>query len=186
MTRGETFPINWKSNFANSDNGVNFRTDFRVKIRKGDMLVREDGVIYLLTWAVNNQINNQPTQAQICNGRLTVNRYVPEKTDDSGYVTEEAGQDVIASDLPASIYRYDGRPDYGANLNLMGVIPDALAIIQVQYNSHTKNVKINDQFVWGPDTYRIVDINYTGLDLNGDYGVLQWQAKKVAGGTIDE
>lgn len=69
LTRGEVFPINWKSNFANSDNGVNFRTDFREKIRKGDMLIREDGVIYLLTWTVNNQINNQPTQAQICNSR---------------------------------------------------------------------------------------------------------------------
>jgi hypothetical protein len=30
------YPINWKSNFAAADEGVNFRTDFTHEVKKGD------------------------------------------------------------------------------------------------------------------------------------------------------
>lgn len=54
----------------------------------------------------------------------------------------------------------------------------------MQYNPQTYAARINDEFTWGLDTYRIVDIDYTGLNIGNEYGVLKWQAKKVAGGDL--
>ena len=45
--RGAHFPINWKSKIGNSDANSNFRTLLQNDIRKGDIVVREDGVIYM-------------------------------------------------------------------------------------------------------------------------------------------
>ena len=78
------YPINWKSNFAAADEGVNFRTDFEHVIRKGDLVIREDNEYYLLNWAVHKQINNQPSQAKRCNMRLTIVRDEPRTYDDDG------------------------------------------------------------------------------------------------------
>ena len=50
--RAMLFSIEWKSKVGNSDANSNFKTDFAVEIRKGDIVVREDGRIYMLNWTV--------------------------------------------------------------------------------------------------------------------------------------
>lgn len=65
--RAAYFPINWKSKVGNSDVNKNFRTDYRVEIRKGDMVISEDGMIHLLNWDIQNYPNTQTTQAVECN-----------------------------------------------------------------------------------------------------------------------
>ena len=45
--RAMYFSINWKSKIGNSDANSNLRTFLRVNIRKGDLVIREDGHIYM-------------------------------------------------------------------------------------------------------------------------------------------
>ena len=52
----------------------------------------------------------------------------------------------------------------------------------MQFNDKTKNIHINDEFKWGDETYRIIDINRIGIDIFEEYGTLKLQARKKAGG----
>lgn len=45
--RASYFPILWKSKIGNSDMGSNFLADTKVDIKKGDIVIREDGELYL-------------------------------------------------------------------------------------------------------------------------------------------
>lgn len=179
------YPINWKSNFAAADEGVNFRTDFEQTVRKGDMLIREDGEIFILAWAVHRQVNNQPSQAKKCNFSLTIERVVPETVDELGYVAVEAGTENIVTAMPSCIFQYDGRPDYAPGFNTPGIAPDNLTIVECQYNPQTALIRINDTFLWGTSTFRVINLNPTGLNIAGTAGLLQLHARRVAGGEVD-
>lgn len=50
--RAQQTPIDWKSKIGNSDMSTNFKTDYDIPIHKGDMVVREDGMIYMLNWNI--------------------------------------------------------------------------------------------------------------------------------------
>lgn len=69
--RATYFPVDWKSKVGNSDASANFKTDWQTPIHKGDIIVRESGEILMLTWDIKEHMNNQATQAQICNLKLT-------------------------------------------------------------------------------------------------------------------
>ena len=47
--RAMLFAINWKSKVGNTDANSNFRVSLQVDIRKGDIIVREDGSMALPT-----------------------------------------------------------------------------------------------------------------------------------------
>lgn len=144
--RAMHFPINWKSKIGNSDANSNFRTVLQNDIRKGDIVIREDGVIFMLNWQVQRHINNLSTQAIDCNAFISFFREVDEVLDERGYLLEEAGQKVLVKDLPCVYSEYAGRPDYGTNYNTPGITPDHLLTVQVQFNSHTAALRINDKF----------------------------------------
>lgn len=67
--------MDWKSKVGNSDASANFKTDWDVLINKGDIIIREVAdnktEILMLTWDIKEHMNNQATQAQICNLELT-------------------------------------------------------------------------------------------------------------------
>jgi len=65
--RATYIPLAWKSKISNSDMGSNFFADSAADIKKGDILIREDGEIYLLDWKVQRRPNTQTTQAKDCN-----------------------------------------------------------------------------------------------------------------------
>lgn len=176
------YPINWKSNFAAADEGVNFRTDFTHTVRKGDIVLREDGEYYLLNWAVHKQVNNQPSQAKRCNLRLTIVRTMPETTDEDGYLVDPGGDVTFIDQMPVCIYQYDGRPDYAVNFGNPGVVSDALTVMDLQWNPKTQQIVVNDEFLWGTSTYRVININMSGVNIAQDAGVLQLHCKRVAGG----
>lgn len=180
--RAEMFPINWKSNLANADNTSNFKTDLRVPIQKGDIAIREDGNIRQLNWKVEKKINEQSTQGQECNLMLTVKRMGEETVDpDTGILTKEAEEVTVVSEHPCAIYQYDGRPEYAVGPNTPGAVPDVLSIIQIQWNSATQDLRIGDEFEWVADTHRIINLDYSGIDISGDNGILRIHTRKVAG-----
>ena len=87
------FSINWKSKIGNSDANSNFKASYDVRIRKGDIVIREDGRIFMLNWTVQDMPNNQSTQAIVCNAMLSFTRHVDETVDERGYLIEEAHQE---------------------------------------------------------------------------------------------
>lgn len=183
--RAEMYPINWKSNFANADYTMNFKTDLRVVVQKGDLVIREDGQIRLLNWKVERHINDQSTQAQECNLLLDIKRQMPEEVSPTtGMLVKEAYEKAVATQQPCSIFQYDGRPSYDMNTNAAGIAPDAITMLQVQWNPETRAIRIGDEFDWFVDRYRIINIDYGGIDVSQTSGVLKMHAKKVAGGSV--
>lgn len=170
--RAMLFSIEWKSKVGNSDANSNFKTDFAVGIRKGDIVVREDGRIYMLNWTVQRHPNNQSTQAVDCNAVLEFTRRVDEAVDDRGYLIKEAHDEVIAPPIPCVFSEYTGRPDYAANYNTPGIAADHLLTLQVQFNEKTRNIRVGDNFMLYGQLYRVVNWVATEVDIAGEYGIL--------------
>lgn len=179
--RGEIYPDSTKSRYENTDNNMNIRCGLDSGIKKGDIVIDENNTIYTLDWEVAPESNNLPSRALRCNMYLNIKRYTEEVTDDMGYLITPEGYTDICVEMPANAYRYDGRPEFSAISTTPGVIPNALTLLSVQYNQHTKNIKIDDKFIWGNEEYVIVDIDFVGVGLD-NRGVLKLQAKKTAGG----
>lgn len=182
--RGEIYPDSTKSRYSNTDNNMNFRSGIESGIKKGDIIIGPDSTIYLLDWDVPPQPNNRMSRALRCNALITFSTYVKETVDKNGFLIQEAGWKPIAESLPCNAYRHDGRLEFSANAHIPGVIPNTVTLVSVQFNDKTKNIKADDIFVWGNDTYVIADVNLVGINMAGTSGVIQLQAKKKAGGVL--
>lgn len=184
--RATTFPVGWKSKMGNADNADNFKTNYEHTCLKGDLVVdvEDPERILLFTWRVAHNPNNQATQAHICNMSFTVERKVPEVTDDNGYLVKEETTEVIVPPIPALASIYDGRPDYIATPNTPGIIPNHILVVQVQFNQITKYVRIGDEFDYDDYRYRIVNKDTVQINTNYTNGVIALQAMKVAGGAL--
>ena len=80
--RAQQTPIDWKSKIGNSDMSTNFKVTHDIPIYKGDMVIREDGTVFMLNWSVQNHANNQATQSIECNATITVTREVDDVVDE--------------------------------------------------------------------------------------------------------
>lgn len=204
--RGEMYPDSTKSRYENTDNNMNIRCSVSSGIRKGDMLIKPNGTIYLLDWAVALQSNNAPSRALRCNMYLNVFRHFEggEQYDEDGYLTSgSADEDQYDEDgfvihraekpeqndwkeivppIPCNAYRYDGRPEYTTVSGTPGSVPSALTLMTVQYNDWTKNIHVDDVFDWGGETYRVLDIDRVGINISETFGTLKLQARKAEGG----
>ena len=184
IIRGELYADTSKSRYSNTDNNLNIRCDVASGIKKGDMLIASNnGDVFILDWEVALQSNNAPSRAVRCNFNLTVERFMPEETDDLGYLVQEEGMHTIVDAIPANAYFYDGRNAsfYSANSN-PGISPEVNALITVQLNEQTRNLKVNDEFSWGNDTYIITDISWVGVNRAGTSGTLALQSLQKPGG----
>lgn len=181
MLRAEHFPINWKSKMGNSDANKNFYTDYDVEIQKGDMCIREDGLIVMLNWSIQHYINAQTTQAIECNHVVTIKRHVDATADRRGIKTEDAHDEVIVNELPCVMSEYAGRPDFAAAQNTPGIHADMLTVVNLQWNEYTKEIRVGDTFEWANSTYRVINLNYAEVDINRTYGVITLNARRVAG-----
>ena len=184
--RAQQTPIDWKSKIGNSDMSTNFKVTHDIPIHKGDMVIREDGKIYLLNWMIQYHPNNQATQSILCNARLTFRRFCPEETDDNGYQIAPSMFEIIAPEIPCTHTEYAGRPDYMISQGAAGISPDHLITVSVQWNSRTRQIRVNDLFMLGDYEYRIVNVSQAEVDINQEHGVLILNAKRVAGGTDHE
>lgn len=181
MIRAEHFPINWKSKMGNSDANKNFYTDYDVEIRKGDMCIREDGLIVMLNWSIQHYINAQTTQAIECNHYITVTRHMDAFADARGFKVSDAYEKVIVDSLPCVMSEYAGRPDYAAAQNTPGINADMLTVVSMQQNDKTKEVRIGDEFEWCHSTYRVINLNHSEVDIDHTFGVITLNARRVAG-----
>ena len=184
--RGQQTPIDWKSKIGNSDMSTNFKVTHDILVRKGDMVIREDGNVYLLNWNVTNHANNQATQTVECNAAIEFTRYFDDVVDEAGYLIEPGGRRVVVPLIPVSHQEYAGRPDYSINTAQPGTTPDHLITVSLQWNSTTKNIKLDDEFIIGDFTYHVINISIAEVQVDKEYGVLTLNAKRVAGGEVKD
>lgn len=190
--RGQQTPIDWKSKIGNSDMSLNFKTTYDEKIRKGDIVVREDGMIFMLNWNVTDHPNNQATQSVELNDYLTFTREYNPATDENGFVVDDEptveldknGREIICKDMPVSQSEYSGRPDYSVSESYAGVNADNLLNIYVQWNEKTKKIRINDTFEIGPYTYVVRNMFTAEVNIDKTAGCIYLQARRDAGGGI--
>lgn len=175
------FPIAWKSKIGNSDSNSNFKASYDVIIRKGDIAIREDGLILMLNWQVQNNPNNQSTQAIACNARFQFERHVDETVDQKGFLVEDAHDEIIAPEIPGVYAEYTGRPDYAASYNTPGISPDHLLTVQVQFNPTTDAVRLGDEFDLMHSRYRVINRVDTEVDIDRQYGIINLMARRIAG-----
>ena len=184
--RGQMTPIDWKSKIGNSDMSTNFKTDYKTPIEKGDYVIREDGMLYMLNWNITNHANNQATQAVECNAIVDFTREVQQDVDPYGFrkSAETKPREIIAAGLPISESEYAGRPDYSGSSGQAGMHPDHLISVYCQWNTTTRKIRLDDEFVLGDFTYKVINISLAEVMVDRDYGVLTLNAKRVAGGTV--
>ena len=180
--RGEMYPINWKSKMGNSDQSMNFKCSYEHQIRKGDFLLREDGQIYIVNWRTQEYINAQNSQINIANLPLEIYRRVEEVIDSNGALVTAARNAIIVPEIPAIWKIYIGRPEYQVTMNVPGIAPSDISEVYVQYNAKTKDIRIDDLFRVEQYEYRIMDVQYSELDYDREFGLLYLQAKRNAGG----
>lgn len=193
--RAQQTPIDWKSKIGNSDMSENFKTSYDQKIRKGDYVVREDGIIYLLTWNVVEHPNNQASQTTECNDYLTFTREYHAAVDDYGYEIvddpmrdhlDERGRLIVVKDIPASHSEYSGRPEYSIAESQPGIVPNHLVNMYIQYNSTTAQIRIDDQTKIGDYIYAVHNVYDGETDMNKEYGTLYLQLRRLPGGDVHE
>lgn len=182
--RAQQTPIDWKSKIGNSDMSTNFKVTHDIPVHKGDIVIREDGTIFMLNWNVQNHANNQATQSIECNVSLEFTREFNDEVNSLGYLVNEGGRKVVAASIPAVHIEYAGRPDYMNAQGQLGITPDHLITVYLQWNPTTKNIFLDDEFVIGTFTYRVINISIAEVNIDKDYGVLTLNAKRVAGGDV--
>ena len=182
--RGQQTSIDWKSKIGNSDMSTNFKTDYTHNIEKGDYVIREDGMLYMLNWNITLHANNQATQSVECNAIVDITREFPDETDEKGMLIVEGGRRPVAAGLPISHSEYAGRPDYSGASGQAGMHPDHLITVYCQWNTTTRKIRLDDQFILGDFTYKVMNISLAEVQIDKDYGILTINAKRVAGGTV--
>lgn len=183
--RAQQTSIDWKSKIGNSDMSTNFKTDYTHEIQKGDYVIREDGMLFMLNWNITLHANNQATQSTECNAVVDVTRMFPDETDDRGMLIQAGGRRPVASRLPVNHTEYAGRPDYSGASGQAGMHPDHLITVTCQWNTTTRKIRLDDEFVIGDFTYRVMNISLAEVNIDKDYGILVLNAKRVAGGSVN-
>lgn len=59
---------------------------------------------------------------------------------------------------------------------------DSLMTGQIQFNSATKQMTINDEFEFGGFTYRVINVEWTEVNYAQTHGIINFNCKRVAGG----
>ena len=185
--RAQQTPIDWKSKIGNSDMSTNFKTSYETPIQKGDYAIREDGALYMLNWNITNHANNQATQSVECNAVVDFTREFPPEVDpNTGIQTgKDGGRRVIVAQIPISQSEYAGRPDFSGSSGQAGMHPDHLISVYLQWNPTTRTIRLDDEFILGDFTYRVINISLAEVQVDRDHGVLTLNAKRVAGGAVD-
>lgn len=116
--------------------------------------------------------NVQTSQAKDCNVMLEIWREVPEILDGRGFVISPAHNACIIPPIPCVWTSHSGRPDYSVAYNTPGIHADSLFDGWVQWNDVTRNIRIGDEFDWGPDRMRIVNVHISEVELMQEYGII--------------
>ena len=88
--------------------------------------------------------------------------------------------------IPVIHTEYAGRPDYAAAQGTPGINADHLITVKMQWNSKTRKIHVDDEFILGAYTYRVINVSIAEVQIDKKYGILCVNAKRVAGGGLDD
>lgn len=186
--RGEVVPINWKSKYAGSDSATNVRMSLKTTVNKGDILIRkqtvqDDALTFMAIWDTEKEINNKRVQIQKCNMNMRIVRMTaPELDPRTGQTLSVGGEVVVVDSIPAIGAVIVNKLEYSFGQNLPGILPNHMIVFYIQWNNSTKNIRVNDEFIWHGDRYKIIDVNKSEVTVDEVYGLVTLTADKVAGG----
>ena len=176
--------LNFKSDINNADRTTEFYAPLGVELFKGDILYFPALDIWAqVSWTVHAQVNALNTQIMLCNAWLEFERYHDEIVDENAMLIQEAGWVAVTGKLPVSLSNTYMRFDYGKKSEMPGIIPSNLLEVKLQCNPRTLQLHIGDQFNYGPDRYKITNIEYADTDISMTHGLLKLVGEKASGET---
>lgn len=176
--------LNFKSDINNADRTTEFYAPLGVELFKGDILYFPELDIWAqVSWTVHAQVNALNTQIMLCNAWLEFERYHDEVVDENAMLIQEAGWAAVTGKLPVSLSNTYMRFDYGKKSEMPGIIPSNLLEVKLQCNLRTLQLHIGDQFNYGPDRYKITNIEYADTDISMTHGLLKLVGEKASGET---
>ena len=174
--------LNFKSDINNADRTTEFYAPLGVELFKGDILYFPALDIWAqVSWTVHAQVNALNTQIMLCNAWLEFERYHDEIADENAMLIQEAGWAAVTGKLPVSLSNTYMRVDYGKKSEMPGIIPSNLLEVKLQCNPRTLQLRIGDQFNYGPDRYKVTNIEYADTDITMTHGLLKIVGEKAAG-----
>lgn len=174
--------LNFKSDINNADRTTEFYAPLGVELFKGDILYFPALDIWAqVSWTVHAQVNALNTQIMLCNAWLEFERYHDEIVDENAMLIQEAGWAAVTGKLPVSLSNTYMRFDYGKKSEMPGIIPSNLLEVKLQCNPRTLQLHIGDQFNYGPDRYKITNIEYADTDISMTHGLLKLVGEKASG-----
>lgn len=174
--------LNFKSDINNADRTTEFYAPLSVELFKGDILYFPALDIWAqVSWTVHRQVNAINTQIMLCNAWLTFDRYHDEIVDENAILVQEAGWSAVTGTIPVSLSNTYMRFDYGKKAEMPGIIPSNLLEVKLQCNAQTKQLKLNDQFDYGPERYKITNIEYADTDIRHEHGLIKVVGEKASG-----
>lgn len=176
--------LNFKSDINNADRTTEFYAPLGVELFKGDILYFPALDIWAqVSWTVHAQVNALNTQIMLCNAWLEFERYHDEIVDENAMLIQEDGWAAVTGKLPVSLSNTYMRLDYGKKSEMPGIIPSNLLEVKLQCNPRTLQLHIGDQFNYGPDRYKITNIEYADTDISMTHGLLKLVGEKASGET---
>lgn len=174
--------LNFKLDINNADRTTEFYAPLGTDLNKGDLLYFPDLDIWAqVSWTVHAQINALNTQIMLCNAWLEFERYHDEIVDENAMLVQEAGWSAVTGKLPVSLSNTYMRFDYGKKAEMPGIIPSNLLEVKLQCSPRTLQLRIGDQFNYGPDRYKVTNIEYADTDITMTHGLLKIVGEKAAG-----
>lgn len=174
--------LNFKSDINNADRTTEFYAPLGTELFKGDVLYFPALEIWAqVSWTVHAQVNALNTQIMLCNARLRFERYQDEVVDENAMLLKEAGWHAVTAPMPVSLSNTYMRFDYVKKSETPGIIPSNLLEVKLQCNPATLKLRINDQFDYGPERYKVTNIEYADTDIDQRHGLLKVVGEKAAG-----
>ncbi|MBZ9622849.1 hypothetical protein G9F71_008285 [Clostridium sp. FP2] len=164
-----------KNNSTSSDEVV--FAELTSNLKMGDYLQYKNETMLITQLKENEFPKCYEFTTTTCNTKLTVTRYQMMVQDDNGNIITPEGDVNIAEDLYCSTLFNSFQ--FKSSTGNVGIVPSDQLVISCQYNDSTKNIAIGDKFTWLKQTYQIISLDNSQIDISELYGMLTFNAEKV-------
>jgi len=146
-------------------------------LKMGDYLQYKNEVL-LINQLVSNEFPQcYEISSGTCNTKFDVTRFQTATYDDFGNVLTEEGNNPITKDLYCLTVM--GGFEFRTHTGGIGIVPSNDIKSSCQFNADTMLIAIGDKFTVFKKQYEVVNLDWSQKDLEGDYGILMFDGKKV-------
>jgi hypothetical protein len=164
-----------KNNSTTSDEVVFAELDSNLKM--GDYLQYKNETMLITQLKSNEFPKCYEFTTTTCNTKFTITRYQTQQYDENGAITVPEGDNPIASNIYCSTLFNSFQ--FKTNTGSVGIVPNTQINAQCQFNDVSKLIKIGDKFKWLEDTYQVISIDNSQVDISEDYGIVTFYCEKV-------